>query len=1177
MRQLFLALIIIVHCSLLWAQSMESDSHKHRMIKYVNKAKFEKATKELPFVEDWTFDKKDKKDSLNIDRALDYGKYLSSSQIEKASQDSFLMYLAKECEAYAIAAYYRDDYALSTQYLQHSCDIKKQVLGEYDADYALILFSLGSVYLDMRDYQKAEACFLQNLEIEKVIYGENDSTYASALNDMGTLYLKMKNYAKAEEYYMRALTIRRNVLDENHKHIISSLDHLGLLYYRMGDYTKAISYYIQSADVIKVVYGENSEEYADELNMIGVQYFSSEIYDEAEQYYMQSADIYKHIRGENDVNYICALGNIAQVYNRRGEYAKAEQMFLNTLEHLTPITKENGHVYMSCINGLGNLYVNIGDYNNAEQCFIKAIDAAKTILGENHPNYVGFTSNLSRVYRLMGQFSKAESKMLQALQLASTIYGENHSDYALFLGEYGLLSLNMGDYSKAETNFRKALDIFRNALGEKSPSYALTLNSLGLVLWKKEDPVVARMYFSQAAEIQKEIFGENNAGYAEYVNNIGAMYEMQGDYEEAKKYYQQALNIRKIALGEENVGCAYLLHNMGSIHEHIEDYSMAEKYYIDAIRLCENAQGYDSQYTIYLADLCGLYEKQRKFDIAEPYIMRVDSIDKNRYTQSLDFMTEKQRELYWNTINDRFIKTYPDYTYRYYLQHPSISSFGYDNELFTKGLLLNSTNAINLSIQSSGDSLLIDNFNRLKTLKARIVALQEKNPQSPSIAFYQNQADSLEKEITKSSAAYRENQAMWQITWDSVRNNLNNSQVSIEYMVAPLNEDSTMYCALLLRDTCSRPIMIPLFNEPEVASLINTNTDFRTNFTYSMNGRGDELSQLVWGKVLPYIKKGETIYFAPSGLLHQLAIESMPYDSTHTMSDVYNMVRLSSTREIVLNKTADTHTTATLYGGIQYNVDAEELLAESEAYSAKNLLASRGIEADTLNRGSVNYLAGTKTEVENINRMLRDNHLQVQLFTATNANEESFKALSGKHQNILHIATHGFYWSDSTAQKKDLFTERMTLLDDDKPQGPIIDPLNRCGLLMAGANLALQGHSNELPEGVQDGILTAKETSLLDLRDAGLVVLSACETGKGEISGDGVFGLQRAFKMAGVQTIIMSLWPVNDAATQMLMTEFYRNWITNHQSKRDAFRNAQNTVRSQYSEPAYWAGFVMLD
>lgn len=415
---------------------------------------------------------------------------------------------------------------------------------------------------------------------------------------------------------------------------------------------------------------------------------------------------------------------------------------------------------------------------------------------------------------------------------------------------------------------------------------------------------------------------------------------------------------------------------------------------------------------------------------------------------------------------------------------------------------------------------------------------------------------------------------MCQITWDSVRNHLEKGQVAIEYMVAPLNEDSTMYCALLLRQNSQYPELIPLFEEKEVQTLISASSE---NQTYNYNAAGQQISSLVWSKVQPYIKKGETIYFAPSGLLHQLAIEALPYDSTHTMSDVYNMVRLSSTREIVLNQSSNVHSTATLYGGIQYNMEADELLAESEAYSTMNLLASRGIESDTLNRGSVKYLAGTKREVENINRMLRDYHLQVRLFTSTAANEESFKALSGTHQNILHIATHGFFWPDSTAKKKDFFAERMMRMGDDAPAEKVIDPLSRCGLLFAGANLALQGHSSELPEGVQDGILTAKEISLLDLRDADLVVLSACETGKGEISGDGVFGLQRAFKMAGVQTIIMSLWPVNDAATQMLMTEFYRNWIVLGQPKRTAFRNAQNAVREEFEEPVYWAGFVMLD
>ena len=386
-----------------------------------------------------------------------------------------------------------------------------------------------------------------------------------------------------------------------------------------------------------------------------------------------------------------------------------------------------------------------------------------------------------------------------------------------------------------------------------------------------------------------------------------------------------------------------------------------------------------------------------------------------------------------------------------------------------------------------------------------------------------------------------------------------------------------MYCALLLRDDSKYPEMIPLFEEKEILSLVNTSSENQTSFTYSFDGNGEALQQLVWGKILPHVKQGETIYFAPSGLLHQIAIEALPYDENHTMADMFNLVRLSSTREIVLNKSSDTHTTATLYGGIKYDMSGDEILAESELYSSTTLLASRGIENDTLDRGNVKYLPGTKKEVESINQMLKDNKLSVQLFTTTNANEESFKALSGKHQNILHIATHGFYWSDSTAQKKDYFSQRMLVMDDRVQAQPTIDPLNRCGLLFAGANTALSGHSADLPEGVQDGILTAKEISLLDLRDADLVVLSACETGKGEITGEGVFGLQRAFKQAGAQTIIMSLWPVNDAATQLLMTEFYRNWITNHQSKREAFRNAKNTVRSQYEEPVYWAGFIMLD
>jgi CHAT domain-containing protein len=399
--------------------------------------------------------------------------------------------------------------------------------------------------------------------------------------------------------------------------------------------------------------------------------------------------------------------------------------------------------------------------------------------------------------------------------------------------------------------------------------------------------------------------------------------------------------------------------------------------------------------------------------------------------------------------------------------------------------------------------------------------------------------------------------------------------LAIEFLIIP-EADKKWHCALLLRNNYKHPEVIVLFEEKEVSSFLSTSNGNITNQTYDFYANGDTISKLVWSKFLPYINEGETIYFAPSGLLHQLAIEYLPYDENRTMSDVYNMVRLSSTREIVLNKQDTEYTTATIYGGIVYDTDTATMQYESRDYN-RSLFDSQELENDTTNRGSVKYLYGTKIEAEYVDALLKNNNITVKLYTATKANEESFKALSGKHNNILHIGTHGFTWTDSIAKKQDFFAQRVQLMGQEQYYDTSIDPLNRCGLLFAGANIALQGNSKNLPEGVQDGILTAKEISLMDLRDANLVVLSACETAKGDITSEGVFGLQRAFKMAGVQTIIMSLWKVNDQATQLLMTEFYNNWIGKHQSKREAFRNAQNTVRNKYEEPEYWAGFIMLD
>lgn len=287
----------------------------------------------------------------------------------------------------------------------------------------------------------------------------------------------------------------------------------------------------------------------------------------------------------------------------------------------------------------------------------------------------------------------------------------------------------------------------------------------------------------------------------------------------------------------------------------------------------------------------------------------------------------------------------------------------------------------------------------------------------------------------------------------------------------------------------------------------------------------------------------------------------------------YNIYRLSSTRELAIKKRQqETGKNAVLYGGLDYYAEIdtsktfkEPLLTDIEHADVREMKL----------RGGQGLLPETKIEVERIGKELDKANRPYQLFTEEIGTEESFKALSGKRINNLHISTHGFYYTQEEADRIDYDFLR---LKGDLPSAED-KTLIRSGLLMAGANHILEGDT--LSENVEDGILTAKEIADVDLRGLDLVVLSACQTGLGDISqGEGVFGLQRGFKKAGANTILMSLWKVDDKATQILMTQFYKELLSG-QSKRQSLLSAQKLLREYdggiYDEPKYWAAFILLD
>ncbi|MBO4772410.1 MAG: CHAT domain-containing protein [Bacteroidales bacterium] len=329
----------------------------------------------------------------------------------------------------------------------------------------------------------------------------------------------------------------------------------------------------------------------------------------------------------------------------------------------------------------------------------------------------------------------------------------------------------------------------------------------------------------------------------------------------------------------------------------------------------------------------------------------------------------------------------------------------------------------------------------------------------------------------------------------------------------------------------------------------------------------------IWQPMQKYLQGITNVYFAPSGQLHSIAIEYLPDDKGEIFAKKYNTYRLTSTRELAIARTANHDNKAAVYGGIIYDFskgDWQDLKDYKDEIEAE-FRDIPDFEDEGAQRAGITFLKGAKVEAEEVTDILRDGSYLVSDGSDIYATEESFKKLSGTGVKLMHIATHGFY---EPANKAKSFSDFLTTGNQNNKEDL---SLSRSGLFLAGAASALDPiKRKDIPDGVEDGILTAKEISRLDFSGLDLVVLSACQTGLGEITDEGVFGLQRGFKKAGAQTIVMSLWKVDDAATKDLMTAFYK-YMTSGMSKREAFVTALKELRKQYSDPQKWAAFIMVD
>ena len=984
------------------------------------------------------------------------------------------------------------------------------------------LSPLFMYYWQTGNYTKGATICLEYLDVIEKLLGRYDDSYAEFQSYLGQAYTGMGRYEDAKNTLLSMYDTYQHVTKIEYPHrYASSLASLGDVFLMFGDYVQAEKYYFESLAVINKYHVDEIRK-SGPLGGLSSIYISTGEYKKAEQYMLESLRL---LPKENET-YGQNLNNMGILYYRMGLYDKALDYFIQSYEDKKRKLPANHHLLGSSLSNIGFAYTYLGDHKAAEKYMLEAQELQKESLQNNPRAYATNQINLGHLYSLMGDMERAIHYQNQGAELLGQIIGKDHLDYASVLFTRALIEIDAGKYDSAIQSATEALSI-QTKLDEKHPESVITRMILGKVYLMKSDYTNAESMLKNALAYAKILLGEHHDNYAETLYLLGVLYDKKKDAIQAENYLQQS------SLAFENL------------------YSNQHPKYITA----QNALG-------------EVYQKTGQYAKARACFQQAAQSTKEQFVGTTDYMSERQRSLFWETIRHRYQSIYPAFAYESVATDSTVAEFAYNNELFLKGLLLHSSATIHNSIMNSGDHDLIQQWKSLKEMNMQILALQENDPNSAYIETLKKEAEDIEKQLTATSTIFRESKSSWDISWESVRASLQPKQVAIEFFVATNSQAENVYCALLVSTNSKHPLLIPLCKENELATLIA----LTPSQIYDYSQKGAELYQLIWSPILVHIQEGSTINFSPAGHLHQLAIEYLPCDIQHTMQDLYHMERLSSTRELVKNTTAAPLTRAVLYGGLQYDMDGEELLSESERYQGQAFV-SRAIDG-SIDRAGVQYLPGTKKEVDYIHQLLTTNQIQSSLYVGGSGNEESLKALDGRDNQILHIATHGFFWENAVAQSSDYYLQRM--LNTEQKSLPL-DPLSRCGLLFAGANLSLSGHADEIPQGVQDGILTAKEISLLDLSHTQIAILSACETGRGEVTAEGVFGLQRALKQAGVQTIIMSLWSVDDAATQMLMQHFYTNWIKDKMHKREAFQKAQDSVKMQYTAPEYWAGFILLD
>ena len=1031
-------------------------------------------------------------------------------------------------------------YKEAEELLRKVLKIEERELGKEHPNTLITYSNLAVLYFDQGRYEETEELYKKVLEIEERELGKEHPYTLTMYSKLAGLYEKQGRYKELEELYKRVLKIEERELGKEYPYTLTMYNNLAELYKDQGRYEELEELYKRVLEIEERELGEEHPYTLTTYSNLAELYKDQGRYEESEELYKRVLEIKERKLGKEHPYTITTYNNLAVLYENQGRYKEAEEQYKRALKIIERELGKEHPETLKMYNNLAVLYYAQGRYEESEEQYKKVLEIIERGLGKEHPYTITTYNNLAVLYEKKRRYKESEELYKKVMEIRERELGKEHPETLKTYNNLAALYEKQGRYEESEELYKKVIEIRERELGKEHPETLKTYNNLAVLYENQGRYEESEELFKKVLEIWERELGKEHLYTLTTYNNLAGLYHAQGRYEESEELYKRVLEIRERELGKEYPETLITYNNLAGLYCAQGRYEESEELFKKVLEIWERELGKEHPYTsATYNNLAALYQKQGRYEEAlkqmykgllaigkaiqtanyiaskksakaikienliyyEAYLCILRNIRNPHYSYLIPLFTMKQGEIYSSNLKNLLFK-----------QHAN----GEQKALWIR--LMNDFKRI------EGELVALQN-NEIKEQKRIKKKMEEKNK-------LEDKLWALENEVLPSLNTLRDFE---RAEPEALLKLLPPNEIVIEFFKYRNVADNyrAEYCVLIVDPKDVYKMRLVNLGDADMIDLgiilfrsqITLNSKDNIHLIKDLKKK---LYNILIKPIEEYLNEWDKVCICPDGELTRLPFEVLIEDKhVRYMGSIGDIIWLNIQGGVVENK-----------GVVAANANYDAIIKpiSNNTHSVERMSNAM---INALERSDAPFNELLPFEGYFVWDILKQKCSEVDLLQNETFIKSNF--LKIKSPKVLHISTHGFFCenTDYIFYLKSIFNLKSETFDDFETKiSKFEDPMDRSGLALTGANSALKD------ETLNEGIVTARDISKMELMGTELAVLSACETGLGEVKvGDGVYGLQRAFFISGVKTLVMSLWKVDDIATTLLMENFYKHLV----------------------------------